>query len=269
MSEVWEERQLTDDSWDGTNRRVYNVVGFSEWRAYDYTVSPYVYTDYIGLTGSAFSLTLNSGVSATDTTFSINAGTADAYEIPITGLLLQMGTGELCRIILATFVSGTTYTCLVERGSSGTTAASQSAGTISCLGRIHVTSLGQLGNQLIEVVCSNCSYQTIYFSSNSSNHNFKTGTYVSLPVNVPNPVYFTDGTSSQATPYYSYFILVTGPTTFVMVLANGTGPGTLGPSTAYPDAPSSYTLDPTSVQYTYIAPDIGYPVDFSPWLMEP
>ena len=95
------------------------MIRYMAARALNLTNSPYVYSEWIG---SPYNLTLNSSVDSVVTSFSINAG-GDAYAIPIAGLLLTMGTGEKCRI---RSVSGTSrpYTCMVERGSSGTTAAS-------------------------------------------------------------------------------------------------------------------------------------------------
>ena len=244
LSEPWEEHQLTDFSWNNANY-VQDTIGFSSIRALNLSVSPYVYTEW---TGSPYNMTLNTAISATATTLSINAG-SDAYAIPIAGLLLLAGT-EKMRI---RSVAGTSnpYTVTVERGSSGTTAAAQSAGTISCLNRLSVTSLSQIGSQLIEVVTS-------------SNHNLKTG-LVSCFQNgsYPSTLYFTDGSSNSNVALYTYPALVTGPTTFVHNLRGGTGSGaTLGPSTAYPAAPSSYTLNPASETYQNFLPGVGFPPEF-------
>ena len=123
-SEVWEAKQINDYSWNEQGKKVYQYVGFAEFRAIDYiNVSPYVYGDFHGLVGSSYPLTLNDSVSDTDTTFSINAGPNDPWEIPITSLLLSMGSGELCRIRL---VTATTITL------SGT--ASMSGNTITGVG---------------------------------------------------------------------------------------------------------------------------------------
>ena len=75
LSEVWQEHQLTDFSWNNANYSQ-NSIGLSELRALNLSVSPYVYGDFNGLVGSSFSLTLNTGVNVTATTFSINAGSA-------------------------------------------------------------------------------------------------------------------------------------------------------------------------------------------------
>ena len=163
-----------------------------------------------------------------------------------------MGTGELCRIRLATLVSGTKYTCIVERGSSGTTAASQSAGAISCLGRLSVTSLSQLGSQIIEVVTSNCSYVTSGINSSSANHNLKTGLKFTFPSSCPSSVAFTDSTESGNVPYYSYCVMVTGPTTFAVALNGGSAGSTLS---------TSYALDPTSITFDDAYPGTGFPFD--------
>ena len=157
MTEPWEQHQLTDFSWNNSLKVSY-TIGFTELRALNLSVSPYVYTDWAG---SPYSLTLNTAINATTTTLSINTG-GDAYAIPITGLLLLAGT-EKMRIQRVTGTSNP-YTVTVERGSSGTTPAAQLAGTISCLNRLSVTSFGQIGSQLIEVVCS-------------VNHNLKTGIF--------------------------------------------------------------------------------------------
>ena len=212
-SEPWDEQQLGCFSWNISNFSGY-TIGYSELRPVNLSVSPYVYGEWVG---SAFSLTLNTGVNATATSFSINAGTADAYEIPISGLVLVMGSGEKCRIQLATFVSGSTYTCIVERGSSGTTAAVQNAGTISCLGRLTLTSSSQLGGQILEVVTSGCSYwiDSVGISYSGPNHNLKTGIEPVFSGGPYPTMTFTDSSQVNLSGF-GLNIAVTGPTTFVV-----------------------------------------------------
>lgn len=240
----------TDFSWNTQNFGV-NNIGYTTLRALNLSGSSYAYFPGGAADGawpgSPYALTLNSAVSATATTFSINAG-GDAAAIPVPGLLLYMASGgEKCRIRT---VSGTSspFSVFVERGSSGTTPTAQSSGTIQCNGRVAITSLSQFtadGNQnaqLTEVVCA-------------ANHNLKTGTkcgfgYGSFPT-----LYFTDGSSGGVT---GTPIVVTGPTTFVINTRNGNG--TLGPSSAYPSAPTSYTLSGCGWYWT--VPDTGFPPDF-------
>ena len=128
-SEPWEIHQMLGPdgvspafSWNNSFNVNY-TIRFSELRAFNPSVSPYVYSEWIG---SPYNLTLNTSINATATTLSINAGN-DAYAIPITGLVLLAGT-EKMRIRSVTGTSNP-YTVTVERGSSGTTAAVQSAGT--------------------------------------------------------------------------------------------------------------------------------------------
>ncbi len=246
MSEPWEQHQMTGQ--DGTtpafswNNSFYsqNQINYTAARSINLSVSPYVYTEW---TGSPYNVTLNTSINATTTTLSINAG-GDAYAIPITGLLLLAGT-EKMRIRSVTGTSNP-YTVTVERGSSGTTAVTHSAGTISCLNRVSITSLSQLGNQLVEMVTQ-------------SNHNLKTGLFSSFGYGSYPTMYFTDG-SSNSLAGNSYCVMVTGPTSFVVDQRSGTG--TLGPSTAYPDAPTSYTLDPASEYDISQLPPSGFPPEF-------
>jgi hypothetical protein len=348
LSEVYEMRnqglQGGLNGGDGTDWSFNNAglsttqVNFTTIRALNTAVSPYIYLPGGAadgaFPGSSYPLTLNTSVSSTVTSFSINAGSGDAYEIPVYGCLLTMGSGEKCRI---TGVTGTSnpYTVTVERGSSGTTAASQSAGAITCNGRLAITSLGQIGTQLFEIVCT-------------ANHNFKTGQVIEYSGSgiYPN-LYFTDGSnwgqvpqttgatgtltvssgvvtagtvtsggsgftpssvvplhikgvsggtgasgyasanssgvvtsitiSTGGTGYtggatvqinggtisgYSDPCMVTGPTTFVVDLGGSLGVGavTLGPSTAYPSAPTSYT-SLSNLNYNLSLPGIGFPLD--------
>jgi hypothetical protein len=235
VTEPWELRNLTDFSW---NNSFYNnyTIGYESARALNFTNSPYVYSEWIG---TPYSLTLNTGVNATTTSFSINAG-SDAWAVPITGLLLTMGTGEKCRI---RSVSGTTnpYTCTVERGSSGTVAASQSAGTITCASRLAVTELSQVGDQLVEIVTQ-------------SNHNLRTGLIVGFGGNGTYPTMtFTDGSTNNLGGT-AWVLAVTSPTTFVVDMRSATSP----PATLT----STYTLSPSLYLTNWSQPGAGFPIDF-------
>jgi hypothetical protein len=239
ISEAWEQHQLADFSWNNSNCPGYNI-GFTGFRAIILTASPYVYSEYLG---SSFGLTLNTSIGTTDTTLSINSG-SDAFAIPIAGLLLSVGT-EKMRIRSVTGTSNP-YSCFVERGSSGTTVASHSAGAISCYGRLAITSIGQLGSGIIEVVCN-------------ANHGLKTGIETTFSGSgYPSPVYLTDGSSNSALQNFSYPIMVTGPTTYAIDLRGGSGV-TLGPSTAYPTAPTSYALNPANSKFSQNLPGAGFP----------
>ena len=226
-------------SWNNSNYS-YPTINFTTLRALDIAASPYVYTEWAG---SPYSLTLNTDIDGVATSLSINAG-GDTYAVPIAGLLLSMPSGELCRI---RSVSGTSspYTVTVERGSSGTIPAVQSAGTISCLNRISITSLAQLGTQVFEVVTQ-------------AKHNLKSGIFSTFGGTGTYPtMYFTNGSSYNASNS-GYAVMVTGPTTYVV---NTRGPvGTIGPSTAYPAAPTSYALSPPSAyNCTITMPSSGFP----------
>ena len=235
MSEPWDMRNLTDFSWNNSSYNDYSVAYVSA-RPLSLTNSPYVYSEWIG---TAYNLTLNTSVNATATSFSINAG-GDAYAIPIAGLLLTMGTGEKCRI---RSVSGTSnpYTCFVERGSSGTTAANQSPGTITCSSRKSMTGLSNFGGQLVELVTS-------------SNHNLKTGMLVGFGGSGTWPTMtFADG-STNVLGGSNYTAMVTGPTTFAVDQRGAsTPPTTLG---------STYTLGPSSYNSQWQLPEPGFPIDF-------
>ena len=234
-SEPWELRNLTDFSWNNGLRVHYNV-GYSSLRPVDLAVSPYAYSEFIG---SAYNLTLNTGVNSSATSFSINATDSP----PIPGLMLTMGTGEKCKVIS---VSGTSnpYTCVVERGSSNTTAATQSSGTITCTGRLALTSLSQIGyannGQLLEVVCS-------------GNHNYKTGMGIGFYGSYPDMA-FTGGSTNNLTGS-GWPVIVTGLTTFVVDMRSAPGGGPLTLST-------SYTLDPGTNYFPWGQPDAGFPIDF-------
>ena len=236
-SEPWELRNLTDFSWNNSLLTNYNI-GYVAARALNLTNSPYVYSEWIG---SAYNLALNANVDSVATSFSINAG-GDAWAIPIAGLLLTMGTGEQCRI---RSVSGTTnpYTCMVERGSSGTTAAGKTAGTITCAGRLNVTSLSQVGTQLVELVTQ-------------ANHNLKTGLTISFGYGTYPTMSFTDGSTNnlQGT---GWILQVTGPKTFVVDMRSSTTSVTLGPTV------TSYTLNPASNISPWVQPNVGFPYDFA------
>ena len=134
------------------------------------------------------------------------------------------------------------YTVTVERGSSGTTAAAQSAGTISCFSRLAITSVAQLGGGIVE-------YTTL------ANHNMKTGIPAAAYNGTYPTIYFTDGKSwpnlggGSSSP-----VMVTGPMSWAIDTRNGSNGATLGPSTAYPSASTFYVLNPASENYLISLP---------------
>jgi hypothetical protein len=235
ITEPWELRNLTDFSWNNSFRNNY-VISYVSARPFSLTNSPYVYSEWIG---TPYNLTLNTAVDAITTSLSINAG-SDAYAIPIPTLLLTMGSGEKCRI---RSVSGTgnPYTCFVERGSSGTTASSQSAGTITCASRLALSSLSQVGDQLVEMVTQ-------------SNHNLRTGLIVNFGGSGTWPTMtFADGSTNNLGGT-GWVLAVTSPTTFVVDMRSAITPSTTLTTT--------YTLSPTSYQTYWSLPDVGFPIDF-------
>ena len=322
LSEPWELHNLADFSWNNSLATNY-TIGYTSARAFDPTVSPYIYSEFIGSSynltlnssgdssttlvgtvaisitgvvtgsGTAFTTalavgqwlsvvgdtnsgnklyqvatitsntaaTISSGVVGTgwptiaisagvataytfSTSFSINAG-GDAYAIPISMLLLTMGGSEKCRI---RSVSGTAnpYTCTVERGSSGTKPVVQSAGTISCAGRLNVTTISQVGNQVVEMVCQ-------------SNHNLKTGnahTFLAISGGSYPLMTFTNGSTRQINNL-KYPVQVTGPKIFVVDFLTGPSAATIGPS------PTSYTLDPAKNVTQVFLPPTGFPYEFA------
>src|SRR5208282_4939582 len=93
-----------------------NQINYTTLRAVNLAVSKYVYLPGGSADGawpgSQYALTLNTGVSSSATTFSINS-TVDAWAIPVPGLLLYMASGgEKCRIRTVTGTSNP-YTVFV------------------------------------------------------------------------------------------------------------------------------------------------------------
>ena len=100
VSEPWEIHQMYGSdgvtpafSWNNSNKVNY-TIHFTAVRALNPSVSQYVYSDFFGLGGTPYNLTLNSSINSTTTTLSINAG-SDSYAIPIASLLLLAGTEKM------------------------------------------------------------------------------------------------------------------------------------------------------------------------------
>lgn len=144
----------------------------------------YIYLGWNDPNFLPFNMTLASPVNATATSFTITAPDADS--IPIRGLYFTFPNGEKARIqgYTGTYPN---YTCTVERGSFGTTASSQAAGSVPCTGRRKITSLSDLGNGWVlwEVVGANV-------------HNFANISQISLKGSWP-VLYFTKPSDGQQT----------------------------------------------------------------------
>jgi len=156
-TEVWEMHQLTDFSWNNANY-VDTNIGITTIRGLYASTSPYIYGDVWTLptAGSQWTAgsTLGANITALQTTISMRSAQTECNGNPLMyGLILTIDSEQM----RVRTVAGTTVT--VERGSSGTTATSHSAGaTITLSSRWAWGSLnvfGGVNTQLIEVVTQN------------------------------------------------------------------------------------------------------------------
>ena len=251
VSEPWEMHGLTDFSWNNSNlssmSQTTNTVYLSEIRGLYTSNSPYFYGDptTLPLVGQSWTAvaTLGATVTSTQTTLSIASAATDPI---FYGLLLTIDS-EKMRV---RGVSGSTVT--VERGSSGSTAASHSSGaTITISSRfawVSISNLASLGwggsSQVIEVL-----------TQSGAPHGFKPGQQWNHYGTYPT-VSFTDG-SQQNIGGTNWPMFPTGPSSYaIFCLQNGVS------SLVTIASGTTYALIANTCSCTYETPDIGYPYEF-------
>jgi hypothetical protein len=235
MSEPWELHKLTDFSWNNSNQVNY-TFGYTSARPFTVGSSTYIYGDDLG---SPFPATLSAPITnTTSTTITIS----DADTAPVfVGLLLLIGS-EKMRVRSVTGASPT-FTVTVERGSSGTTPATHSTGTIQVYSRKAITSLAQLGgiNTLLPELVTQTphglksSYQAV-FDGTWPDFTFVSGATYNL---------------SGAT----LTIFVTGANSFIVFC--------FAVSSSCTILSTTYTLTPSTNTTNYSEPPTGFPYEFA------
>ena len=176
------------------------------------------------------------------------SATPQSGDAPFYGIMLKIDS-EYMRCV---GTSGTTVN--VVRASAfnqvlSTPAAHSSGASITCYNRYTLSGLPipQPNSQWVEFVAA-------------TPHGFKAGQLMSNNGSIPTMT-CTDGTvipSGSWPGSDGRGVWPTGPLTFAMMFGNSNATSvTLGPSTAYPSAPTSYSLSGLTIQYS-VAP-AGYP----------
>jgi hypothetical protein len=198
----------TDFNWYSVKRSF--SIPLASARPLNTAVSPYVYGT---LFGSPYTATLSQNIVTTPApgtqetyTFSDaqNPPTASTGPV-IVGLTIQMPSGERCRVIS---LVGTSVT--IERGSDGTTVATQSAGSVQVLNRLAITAASFGDWRTAEFTCS-------------AAHNLDSGNQLVPGNGWPNFVY-ADGGSFVYGPQYPIGVYPTSSTTLLFVWNAGTIP---------------------------------------------
>ena len=119
MTEPWEEPQLNAFSWNCNNYPTYTIT-YTEARAFSSSVSPYIYSEFLGSVGMGSTWTCSSGLSAaitstTQTTIAIDSASTDPI---FCGVLIQIDSEKM----QVSSLTGTS-TLTVFRGACGTTPA--------------------------------------------------------------------------------------------------------------------------------------------------
>jgi hypothetical protein len=233
-SEPEDMRNLSDFSWgNGIYKRSGAAATIGYTQARPWSLPAYVYSKHFG---SPFSATLASNIDAVTTTLMIS----DAATAPVfTGLQLTIDSEKMEVVD----VSGTTVT--VKRGTSSTTAASHSAGTITVNNRFQVTSYSQLA-------LANSGLIAEMVSQNP--HKLRSGNFALWSGTGWPTMTFTDGTTKNFQGS-GRVLFVTGPNSYVFSQwSSVSAPVTLS---------TTYTLNPAN-QYTwYLTPEAAsFPVEF-------
>jgi len=169
------------------------------------------------------------------------SGTPQAGDAPFYGVMLQIDS-EYMRCV---GISGTTVN--VVRASAfnqalSTPAAHSSGASITCYNRLTLSGLPvpQPNSQWVEFV-------------SAAPHNFKAGQLMGQNGNNLPTITCTDGSTLASWPgTYGCLVWPTGQLTFAMMFQGSTTTSvTIGPSTAYPDAPTSYSLSGLGVTIAY------------------
>ncbi|MGC8638734.1 MAG: hypothetical protein ACP5XB_02515, partial [Isosphaeraceae bacterium] len=250
-------RSLTDFSWGkGTFKKTLSLT-FSTEQAWNPTNYPYIYTTQSW--GSPYTATLAANVTTapspgtqeqwtiSDAQAAPNAATGPVFE----GLLLEMD-GEKMRVMS---VSGTTVT--VERGSEGTTPVAHTAGPITVHGRFACDLTKIAIQQVRQLVVSND-------GSGNAVHHLRTGNVVGMGGSGWPTVDFTDGSVSGSLNGYGFIAWVTSANSFIIFTSHSgqSAACTLGPSTTYPSAPTSYSLTGCTGSYQSPVPGGCMPYEF-------
>jgi hypothetical protein len=179
----------------------------SSARPWNPAVTPYLYGT---LFGSPYTATLSQNITTTPAartqetyTFSDAQAAPTAASGPvIAGLTIQMPSGEKCRVIS---VSGTSVT--IERGSMGTTPATQTAGTVQVLNRLGPLSTSTWGTY---------PFGEVVFASP---HNLDAGN-VMTPTGTWPSFYFASGDNFTFSPDYPIQVFPTSATTALFAWMN-------------------------------------------------
>lgn len=210
ITEVEQIRALEDFSW-GAGRETLSC-SFSQLRPFVPTSSTYIYAGWFG---SAYNVTLSTGIGTTDTSLTIGVIDSPVFR----GQILTAGSEKMR--IKGVSGTGSSLTVTVERGSLGTTAASHSSGTITCTGRLSIPSMAAMGS----------GYVVMEWVS-STPHNMVTGSYLKINGNWSGAptITYTVGGNASTVPYYYLVpsnpaVFVTSPTTVLVWVTNIGGSG--------------------------------------------
>jgi hypothetical protein len=231
-SEREDMHNMTDFGWGiGYNKRN-STIKYVQARPF--ALPGYIYSKHFG---SSFPATLAADIDAVTTTLTIpDAATAPVF----TGLQLTIDSEKM----LVMDVSGTTVT--VQRGTSSTTAARHSAGTISVNNRFQITSYDQLS-----LSHSGCVAEFM----TQDPHKLRSGNVVGWQGGGWPSMTYTDGTVVGSLAGYSRVMFVTGPNSYVFSIGNSkAAPVTLS---------TTYTLDPANQQSAYQVPEVGFAPEFA------
>ena len=218
MTQPWEEPQLEAFSWNCTTYPSYTIT-YTEARALSPSVSPYIYSPFLGSIGMGSTWTCSSGLSAaitstTQTTITVNSASTDPI---FCGVLIQIGSEQM----MVQALSGTS-TLTVFRAACGTAAAIHASGApITIISKRWAwTSLSQLvgaNPQCVEFVCAEPhglnDQISVSFGSGWPTLTCVDGTTV--PVN-------GSGASNEGV----YGPWITGPNTFYAAFTRATGVAT-------------------------------------------
>lgn len=203
MTEPEHLRSGTDFSWGVPREGI--ALTYSHFRPFSPGSSAYVYAGWFG---SAYNVTLSTGINSSATSLSIAPIDSSVYR----GQILTAGA-EKMRITAVSGYGSSPLTVTVERGSLGTTPASHSSGTITCTGRLNLPTFASMGSGW---VCAE--WQT------TAPHGLITGQRVTNTGNWPTaPTYTAGGTKSLYSYQYVYGmppVFVTGPDTFLTWVTN-------------------------------------------------